>query len=69
MRTLSTATICLVVACVAAIPLNAAPAIAYYPHAGDRAADLYGRDIVGGGVVHLEDYAGKWLWVEFWSPG
>ena len=42
---------------------------AYYPHAGDRAADIYGRDIVNGGVVHLEDYAGQWIWVEFWSPG
>ena len=46
----------------------AGPASAYYPHAGDRAADFYGRDIVGGGVVHLEDYLGKWVWVEFWAP-
>jgi len=53
----------------AALVLFAGPALAYYPHAGDRATDLYGRDIVGDGVVHLEDYAGKWVWVEFWSPG
>lgn len=44
-------------------------ALAYYPHAGDRATDLYGRNVVGGDVVHLEDYLGKWVWVEFWSPG
>lgn len=45
-----------------------APAGAYYPHAGDRAADFNGRDIVGGGVVHLEDYLGNWVWIEFWAP-
>jgi hypothetical protein len=38
---------------------------AYYPHAGDRAADIYGRDIVGGDVVHLEDYLGKWVLLIF----
>ncbi len=46
----------------------AGPAGAYYPHAGDRAADFYGRDIVSDSVVHLEDYLGKWVWVEFWAP-
>lgn len=55
--------------CITAATLFATPALSYYPHAGDRAADIYGRDCVNGGVVHLEDYAGQWVWVEFWSPG
>lgn len=42
---------------------------AYYPHAGDRAADFYGRDIVGGDVVHLEDYLGRWVLVMFGMRG
>ena len=46
------------------LPLAAS---AFSPHAGDRAANIYGRDIVGGGVVHTEDYLGQWLWLEFWS--
>lgn len=46
------------------MPLTAS---AFEPHAGDRAANIYGRDIVGGGVVHTEDYLGQWLWLEFWS--
>lgn len=43
----------------------AGSAEAYYPHAGDRAADIYGRDIVSDSVVHLEDYQGKWVLVMF----
>lgn len=42
-------------------------ALAYTAHAGDRAADFVGRDIVGGGAVHLEDFRGRWLLLEFWS--
>jgi hypothetical protein len=40
---------------------------AYKPHVGDRAADFAGRDIVGGGSVHLDDYRGRWVLLEFWS--
>jgi hypothetical protein len=43
----------------------AGPAQAYYPHAGDRAADFYGRDIVSDSVVHLDDYLGRWVLVMF----
>ena len=43
------------------------PSWAYHPHVGDRAADIAGRDIVGGGSVHLEDYLGRWVLLEFWS--
>jgi len=42
---------------------------AYYPHVGDRAADFYGRDIVSGGVVHLEDYLCRWVLVMFGMRG
>jgi peroxiredoxin len=37
------------------------------PNVGDRAKDFYGRDIVSQQVVHLEDYAGQWVLVDFWS--
>ena len=47
--------------------LSPLAASAFAPHVGDRAADIYGRDIVGGGVVHTQDYLGQWLWLEFWS--
>ena len=43
------------------------PGWAYHPHPGDRAADFAGRDIVNGGTVHLEDFQGRWLLLEFWS--
>jgi len=56
------------VAIATAIVVFSTPAFGYAPHTGDRAQDFYGRDIVGGGVVHLEDFRGRWLWVEFWSP-
>lgn len=51
----------------AAIWLLPCFATAYVPHAGDRAQNFYGRDIVGERVVHLEDFLGTWTWVEFWS--
>jgi len=40
-------------------------ALAYGPHVGDRAADIYGRDIHSGQVIHLSDYLGQWVIVEF----
>jgi len=50
-----------------ALALLAAPAWAYSPHCGDRAADIYGRDIVSDSVVHLDDYAGQWVFIDFWA--
>jgi len=47
--------------------LLALPAYAYTPHAGDRAADIYGRDVISDSVVHLEDYAGQWVFIDFWA--
>lgn len=62
------------IASVASLLLAAAASLAwpgiswaYHPHVGDRAADFSGRDIVGGGSVHLEDFHGRWLLLEFWS--
>lgn len=52
---------------VVAVVLLPYVAAAYSPHVGDRAQDFYGRDIVSNKVVHLEDFLGKWTWVEFWS--
>jgi hypothetical protein len=56
----------LVTLCAAALVAPRA-ADAYTAHAGDRAADFVGRDIVGSGAVRLEDYLGRWLLFEFWS--
>jgi peroxiredoxin len=39
----------------------------YTPNVGDRAADISGRDVISGKVVHLEDYAGKWIFIDFWA--
>lgn len=50
-----------------ALVLLAAPAWAYTPHCGDRAADIYGRDVVSDSVVHLEDYFGQWVFIDFWA--
>jgi len=47
--------------------LLALPAYAYTPHAGYRAADIYGRDVISDSVVHLEDYAGQWVFIDFWA--
>jgi hypothetical protein len=43
------------------------PSWAYHPHVGDRAADIAGRDIVGGKSLHLEAYRGRWVLLDFWS--
>ena len=58
-----------VVTLIVGVAVSAALAHAYAPHVGDRAADFYGRDIVGGGVVHLEDYLGRWVLVMFGMHG
>jgi thiol-disulfide isomerase/thioredoxin len=43
------------------------PALAYTPHVGDRAQDIHGRDVISDSVVHLEDYAGQWIFIDFWA--
>jgi thiol-disulfide isomerase/thioredoxin len=50
-----------------ALALLATPAIAYSPSIGARAADITGRDVVSDKVVHLTDYQGKWVLVDFWA--
>lgn len=45
----------------------ALPALAYTPHVGDRAADIYGRDVISDSVVHLDDYNGQWVFIDFWA--
>ena len=47
--------------------LCALPAQAYTPNVGDRANDISGRDVVNGGVAHLSDYAGQWVFLDFWA--
>ena len=42
---------------------------AYYPHPGDRAAQISGRDMLSGRQVDLEGLRGKWVLVEFTQPG
>ena len=54
-------------ACCLVSLLFAAPAAAYKPHVGDRAADIHGRDVTGDGVTHLEDFAGQWVFIDFWA--
>jgi len=43
------------------------PAYAYKPHLGDRAANITGRDAVTDTVVSLDDYAGSWVFIDFWA--
>jgi len=45
----------------------AVPCYAYTPNVGDRAANIYGRDITSNEVVHLEDFIGKWVFIDFWA--
>lgn len=42
---------------------------AYYPHPGDRAAEISGRDMLTGRQVDLDSLRGKWVLVEFTQPG
>lgn len=49
------------------VTILATPALAYKPHVGDRAADIRGRDAVSDTVVSLEDYAGNWVFIDFWA--
>ena len=50
-----------------ALVLLATPAFAYTPSIGARAADITGRDVVTNKVVHLSDYQGKWVFIDFWA--
>lgn len=50
-----------------ALALLATPALAYSPSIGARAADITGRDVISNKVVHLSDYQGKWVLVDFWA--
>jgi len=49
------------------IALMAAPAWAYTPHVGDRAAPITGRDVTSNTVMSLEDYLGDWVFIDFWA--
>lgn len=40
---------------------------AYDPNVGDRAANIYGRDVISDSVVHLDDYLGSWVFLDFWA--
>ncbi|MCC7478100.1 TlpA family protein disulfide reductase [bacterium] len=42
-------------------------AFAYSPNVGDRAADIRGYDAISEKTVSLEDYAGKWTFIDFWA--
>jgi thiol-disulfide isomerase/thioredoxin len=50
-----------------ALALQPAPALAYSPNVGDRAADIVGWDAVSEKTVRLSDYAGRWTFVDFWA--
>jgi len=45
----------------------AVPAYAYTPHVGDRAANISGRDMQTDKPASLADYAGKWVFIDFWA--
>ena len=47
--------------------LMAAPAWAYTPNAGDRAAPITGRDVTSNTVMSLEDNLGDWVFIDFWA--
>jgi hypothetical protein len=49
-----------------ALALQPAPALAYSPNVGDRAADIVGWDAVSEKTVRLSDYAGRWT--SAWMP-
>jgi peroxiredoxin len=51
----------------ACLLLSCSLAWAYTPNVGDRAADIAGRDVISDKVVHLEDFAGKWVFIDFWA--
>jgi len=47
--------------------LFAAPAYAFTPHVGDRAAELSGRDVASKDVFKLSQQAGRWVLVDYWA--
>jgi peroxiredoxin len=49
------------------LAVSMSAAWAYTPNPGDRAADISGRDVISDKVVHLEDFAGKWVFIDFWA--
>ncbi len=47
--------------------LVASQALAFEPASGKRAYPIAGRDLVSGDFIDLEDYRGKWVFLEFWA--
>ena len=47
--------------------LLAMPALAFQPASGSRAYPVAGRDMISGDHYDLEDYRGKWVFLEFWA--
>ena len=43
------------------------PALAFEPAPLNRAYPIVGPDLVSGQTVALEDYRGKWVFLEFWA--
>ena len=52
---------------VLAILLIASQAFAFEPAPGNRAYPIAGIDMISGDYYDLEDYRGKWVFVEFWA--
>ena len=52
---------------IAVFAVSLSMAWAYTPNVGDRAADIYGRDVISDDVVHLEDFTGQWVFIDFWA--
>jgi len=55
------------VALTALLCLGLAPAMAFAPHVGDRAAELTGRDVASRAMFKLSEQAGRWVLVDYWA--
>ena len=51
----------------AAVVIFVTPAYAYAPSTGDRANDIRGWDAVHDRTASLNEYSGKWVFIDFWA--